>query len=1257
MFMILLGFIFRAPIAFPQNLTKHLLNQTSEALATQVKMRGDPIRGGILFHTSTAGCVKCHSDGQSPSPLGPKLTDIDPLTEDIYLIESVLHPSRAIRKGYETVSVLTTNGQIKNGLLTSQNTTAIVLRELTDLLHPTVIPQSQIDEIEKTPISTMPQGLAESLRNEGEFYDLMRYVSEVVHGGPHRADELRPAPEDLIIQDDSVGLDHAGILQHLGVQDLKAGKRIYLSHCKNCHGVDGNEPTFALARAFGTQPLKNGSDPYSMFMTLTKGSGLMASVQYLSPKERYQVVHYIRETLMKPSNPGYEIVDSSYLAGLPKGTSLGEVAEIKPRNFGPALGSQIGTYVNNALTIKLDAATTASYDLHRMKLVGIWENGFLDLTGTHHYRQRGERMPQIEGTLLPGLDGWQWAYAGSFDEPDGMKPPRGPLGEQFMRYEGYSLYDNDVILRYTIEGRSILESLQKIPSDCGPCIEHTLHIRPGTQPLELSVAKFPKIGSDSGIYELNGSSQKSLRGPAKDCSAIITAIPPKTKSAVESKRARELDLGTTERTILVQFRTSKTGTLISSAPPTGKWTPNGKTLFLRNDELVFDIGWVGALRGKADVRDGKWHIAAVVVGNDKTQLFVDGKLLATRQEFHRPHVNGHVFKIGSTATDFGGDFEGDIGWVRIYQGIISGKELPRLAAGKHPHLKQPFFEWNSAESTEHDQPPETSNRVVARARGDTDGLLWEVHEDGRLVLKIPAGKKSRDVQIAVLSSENTCEKLLRESKDMGTQRVTNLTTKLAGNARRWPEAIHVRGRQGADINGYALDTIPIPFSNPWNTWMRTSALDFFPDGRAVVTTHGGDVYIVSGIDNSLSNIQWNRFAAGLFEPFGVKVVDGKIYVTCRDGIKRLHDYNSDGEADFIESFWNDDDVSCVFHGYNFNLQIDDEGNFYLAKAGQHTNHHRPGTIMKVPPQGGESEVVAWGVRTPNGMGRLADGRFTVSDNQGPWMPAGKISAIEPGGFYGNMPINAEQDSWLREKYDGELPEAFDQPFIWMPQELDSSCGGQVWVDDPRFGPLSGRLLHSSFGKGWLYYLSLQDVGDRTQAAIIALPHQWDAGVMRLRVNPADGQLYGTGLSGWQGPAGGKDGCFQRLRYTGKPCRLLDSVAVVDDGIQLDFNFHIDPESTDGVKNWHAEMWDYLWSRKYGSDQFSVLHPGEEGRDEVHIADVSLIDPKTIHLDVPDIRPCDQFLLEFETRDQAGELFFEKAYLTIHAVPDKSENRK
>ena len=43
----------------------------------------------------------------------------------------------------------------------------------------------------------------------------------------------------------------------------------------------------------------------------------------------------------------------------------------------------------------------------------------------------------------------------------------------------------------------------------------------------------------------------------------------------------------------------------------------------------------------------------------------------------------------------------------------------------------------------------------------------------------------------------------------------------------------------------------------------------------VVCTHGGDVWIVSGIDAGLAKLQWRRFAAGLYEPFGLQVVDNK----------------------------------------------------------------------------------------------------------------------------------------------------------------------------------------------------------------------------------------------------------------------------------------------------------------------------------------------------------------------------------------------
>lgn len=268
------------------------------------------------------------------------------------------------------------------------------------------------------------------------------------------------------------------------------------------------------------------------------------------------------------------------------------------------------------------------------------------------------------------------------------------------------------------------------------------------------------------------------------------------------------------------------------------------------------------------------------------------------------------------------------------------------------------------------------------------------------------------------------------------------------------------------------------------------------------------------------------------------------------------------------------------------------------------------------------------------------------------MPAGKISLIKPDSFLGNMPINDEQTRWLKERHGGKLPETFDEPIVWTPQELDNSCGGQIWVDDKRFGPLSGRLLHSSFGKGWLYYLSLQDVKEKTQASIIALPHQWDAGVMRLRVNPADGQLYGTGLSGWQGPAQGKDGCLQRLRYTGEPVKMVDNVRVVAGGLELCFSFAVDPKSACDSQSWRGEMWDYLWSKQYGSDQYSVLRRGEKGRDVLSVKNIRLIDDRTVLLSIPDLKVCDQMSLEMNFTDAAGNRFIEHLYQTIHAVPEK-----
>ncbi len=55
----------------------------------------------------------------------------------------------------------------------------------------------------------------------------------------------------------------------------------------------------------------------------------------------------------------------------------------------------------------------------------------------------------------------------------------------------------------------------------------------------------------------------------------------------------------------------------------------------------------------------------------------------------------------------------------------------------------------------------------------------------------------------------------------------------------------------------------------------------------------------------------------------------------------------------------------------------------------------------------------------------------------------------------------------------------------MPRELDNSTGGQLVVHDERFGPLDGKLMHVSFGKGWIYYHMQEQVEGVTQGAVVA----------------------------------------------------------------------------------------------------------------------------------------------------------------------------
>jgi putative heme-binding domain-containing protein len=67
--------------------------------------------------------------GVESARLGPDLAKIGKDTADVHLIESILLPSKVIKKGFETVVITTHAGKTFTGLVAEERGDAIILRD------------------------------------------------------------------------------------------------------------------------------------------------------------------------------------------------------------------------------------------------------------------------------------------------------------------------------------------------------------------------------------------------------------------------------------------------------------------------------------------------------------------------------------------------------------------------------------------------------------------------------------------------------------------------------------------------------------------------------------------------------------------------------------------------------------------------------------------------------------------------------------------------------------------------------------------------------------------------------------------------------------------------------------------------------------------------------------------------------------------------------------------------------------------------
>ncbi|MBX7104078.1 MAG: c-type cytochrome [Gemmataceae bacterium] len=125
-------------------------------------------RGKKLF---TEHCGKCHQFEGAGHHVGPAL---DGAGRDIeYLLVNVLDPNRVVGAPYQLRRAILNNGRIEEGMLQAEDANTVTLIQENDQLK--VLPRKDIDELQVSEKSVMPEGLTKPLSDQ-DFRDLIRYA-------------------------------------------------------------------------------------------------------------------------------------------------------------------------------------------------------------------------------------------------------------------------------------------------------------------------------------------------------------------------------------------------------------------------------------------------------------------------------------------------------------------------------------------------------------------------------------------------------------------------------------------------------------------------------------------------------------------------------------------------------------------------------------------------------------------------------------------------------------------------------------------------------------------------------------------------------------------------------------------------------------------------------------------------------------------------------------------------------------------------
>lgn len=351
---------------------------------------------------------------------------------------------------------------------------------------------------------------------------------------------------------------------------------------------------------------------------------------------------------------------------------------------------------------------------------------------------------------------------------------------------------------------------------------------------------------------------------------------------------------------------------------------------------------------------------------------------------------------------------------------------------------------------------------------------------------------------------------------------------------------------------------------------------------------------------------FRRIAQGLSEPMGLTVSGGRIFVTEKNEATELIDEDGDGTFETYRCLSHDWPGTMDYHEYLFGAVVRDSYLYFSSSVAMGSrgrdNRQAPlrGSVVRVQVDTGRTEIVAGGLRTPDGIGLGPRGSLLVTDNQGEWLPANKLIHVQPGAFYQFR----SRPPW----HPFDRPQA-TPPAVWLPQGEIAASPTEPILLPPSWGPYAGHVVFGDATFGGLQRVYLEEVDGVMQGAVFPFSQGFRHLFHRLAFTP-EGELYAGAI------ARGQDREFidrvsglTRIRYTGTKVFEPLAARLRSNGIEIEFTLPLAAGSGWNVAGYHVTQWGYQATQNYGGAK--IRHR----RSEVRSATVSA-DRRRVFLELP-----------------------------------------